>query len=535
MLKRFIRTYATRNTHLISSTLAPVQLNEVDLQAIDSVVKNIPVKQSARSPEKIYRTKAKSEYIEKKVEVVKRIFSVDENNHVSMEPPSDMNNPYFDVHSKTVRDSKGKIIKEGTKRLSVTKLLTKRWCELSQLYDIYSRLPIFEHRQVKAGKLEHEKLEVSIHGIDESVEGFMDSYEWEMVEDDFHKLAENWFQCMNRLTTLFVRGEAREILCHGFLDSRTGNLIESEVKDDRDILVSGIIDHVIIFHTNPSKPKALCPELREANNFDLKLILANLRELTAIEEDLHISLSDVKTRPRKTIPNHASVVHASKLQVMYYRNFLETLGKSPIVTYRKLLLNASRRGFNIDDPINISNLIYFMETDPCIKPDLERIMRGEPIGFSPFDIQSSDSKNEVYDLSSYADLTIDTATLEKYGHFYQEWVNPPTLRYFAARLAQLYHELYPMLSNQLMIEYYTGDTNFHTERFQYDAALLEHECHDSAMFWFGQRAVEPIAPTEKNMITFCKYCDFHDVCSWRSKSSDTFKQLGSELIKVAKL
>ncbi|CDO92475.1 unnamed protein product [Kluyveromyces dobzhanskii CBS 2104] len=548
MIRRLIRAYSVkRNTNLILEDLEPIKFTKEDNNAISSVLKLVKVKQTgagASADAKPNRTKSKQEYIDGKVAVIRNLFPGEEGSaYVSMEPLNHLKNPYFDVYSKTVRDEKGKVRFAGTERLSVTKLLTKRWCELNQMYDIYSRLPIFQHRQLKVGKAGHEKLEKAIHGIAPAVEDFMETYEWELAKDDTHQLADNWFQCLHRLITLFSTGEAREILCHAYIDSRTCQLIDGEVKDDQDILISGIIDHVILFHVNDRRPKSLEPDLREVNGFDLQQILSYLDRTVPQVENLQIAVSDVKTRPRAIVPNHASVVHASKLQVMYYRNFLETLGQDPNVTYQRLLLNATRRGINVDDHINISNLIYFMEIDSSIRPDLERIMSGQPIGFEPFDkhyeLKAGDEEpitgdpNE-YNLSPYADSTMEESTLERYGVFYQKWVNPPTLRYFAARLAQMYEKLTPLLSNQLMIEYYTGDYKFYTERFQYDPQLLQEECHSSSQFWFGKRPVEPIAPTKKNIVTFCKHCDFHDVCSWRASGNNLFKDLGPELEKVCK-
>ncbi|CAH02352.1 Exo5p [Kluyveromyces lactis] len=552
MIRRFLRLYSIkRNTHLILEDLQSIKFNKDDLKAIDSALKLVTVKQTTSSS-KLSRTRAKQEYIDRKLEVIRNIFPGEpDSEYVSMEPPNDLKNPYFDVYSKTVLDEDGNIKFAGTERLSVTKLLTKRWCELNQMYDIYSRLPIFEHRQLKVGKVEHEKLEKAIHGVAPAVEDFMETYEWELAEDDTHQLADNWFQCIHRLLTLFSSGEAREILCHGYIDSRSCQLIEGQVKDDRDILISGIIDHVVLFHVNNNKPKSLEPALREKNGFDLLKIISFLGDTIPQAEDLKIAVGDVKTRPRAIVPNHASVVRASKLQVMYYRFFLENLGKDPEIAYQKLILNATRRDINIDTPINISNLIYFMEIDPAIRPDLERIMLGEPIGFEPFDryyqseLENGDEDNiampseigeaNEYNLSQYADLTMEESTLEKYGTFYQKWANPPTLRYFAARLAQLYGTLLPLLSNDLMIEYYTGDYKFYTDKFQYDSALLKQECHSSSQFWFGKRSVEPIVPTKKNLVTFCKYCDFHDVCGWRANGNKMFKQLGPTLEEISKL
>lgn len=527
---RFYRSYSNRrSTHLISDSLKPIEFTDADRRAMDSVLKLMKIKSNRDSEKPAYRTKERKEYIASKLAAIKSIFPLENKEFISADPPAHIRNLYFDVYAKDKIDSRGNIVLAGTTRLSVTKLLTKRWCELSEMYDICSRIPIFEHKQLKIGKMAHEQLEGTVHAIDVSVKDFMDTYEWELADDELHRLAEDWFQCINRLVTLFVKGEAREIICHGYLDSRTGNLVEQGVKDRSDILVSGIIDHVILFDADPTDPVPLLPALRSETKNDLREMIATIKDTISSVQHLEIAVSDVKTRPRKTIPNYPSVINASKLQIMYYRNFIETLGSNPTLAYQKLLLNAERRGINIDDPINISNLIYFMEIDPSLTADFERIMLGEPIGFEPFDEFQYKEDGKSYDLSKYADLTVDESTIHKYGKFYQEWAKPPTLRYFAARMAQLYNLIKPLLSDHLMIEYYAGDVNFKTLYFNYDPNWLAAECKDSSMFWFGQRLPRPVPPTKKNIETFCKYCDFHDVCSWRAKGDETMRQLGKEL------
>ena len=539
---RLLRLYSVkRNTHLIATNLEPIKFNQDDKDAIQSILKLVPLNRETVKNNAV-RSKSNREYIDRKISTVKSLFPSETGSELlSMKPPDHLKNPFFDVYSKSTYDADGKVLVEGTDRLSVTKLLTKRWCELNQMYDIYSRKPIFEHIQLKIGKQEHEKLETAIHGIAPGVKIFMDTYEWELANDELHELADAWFQCINRLLTLFSNGEAREILCHGYLDSRTCKLIDGCAKDDKDILVSGVIDHIILFHVDSGKPKSLDPNLRESNNNDMYEILESLTKTVQRITDLQIAVSDVKTRPTATVPRYASVVNASKLQVMYYRNFLETLGKDSKVTFDRLLINAERRGISVDEPINISNLIYFMEIDPSIRPDLEKIMNGEAIGFEPYDdsnlytTENASNETSIYDLSQYSDLTIDETTLQRYGVFYQKWARPPTLRYFAARLAQLYQLVAQLLSDRLMIEYYKGSYNFHTERFKYDPEFLNQQCYNSARFWFGKRPVEPIPPTNHNLATHCKYCDYHDVCSWRANGINSFKQLGSDLQEINKV
>ncbi|SCU95134.1 LANO_0E09406g1_1 [Lachancea nothofagi CBS 11611] len=499
------------------------------------IIDQLPFFQKEFKPTNRSITKAKRAYLDKKLPIVRQLFpNPQDEDYLSYKIPENLPNPFLDAYARaTTNPVTGTVEYDGTPRLSVTKLLTKRWCELRETYDIYSQVPIFEHGRISRGRREHQKLEDDVHLPLQSVEEFKAEFEIDIPDDAFHTLVEDWFQTMTRLLTLFQKGQAREILCHGYLSSKACRLLDGSVKDEEDVLISGIIDHLILKKRDAAtlSPTPLKLNLSSAASYDLRQILEVLPQLVQdASQELEVIVSDVKTRSTKTIPQQQTVISASKTQVMYYRYFLENLSSNADRTYQKLLINAGRRGFDVDAPINPAKVIYLMEVDSVIEQDMLRLQSGVPIGFAPFDsyIESCDTQMQ-YTLEDFDDLIQDLRTRQKYGHLFTKWTTPVTLRYFAARLAQMYTNLSPLLSTNLMVEYYSGDVNFHNILFKYDPKELERESVDSAMFWFGKRNIEPIKPTLRNFLTYCKYCDYESVCLWKKEGKDACRSLGDDL------
>lgn len=425
-------------------------------------------------------------------------------------------------------------------RLSVTKLLTKSWCELRHAYDIYSKVPKFEGRPILKGKKEHQRLEDQTHSLAEEQKAFEEDFEVIIPDDDFHKLAESWFASLVKMVNVFTDGEAREVLCHGYLNKKNCRLVEGPIDGEEDILISGIVDHLILKLRNVPVSSNVLP-LRLENTIvnkncdDIALVFEQLQRATPnLRNQFEIIISDVKTRFMRKIPNQQSVLKATKLQVMYYRYFMGLLGQNPKDTYKKLLTNAERRGLDINRFIDPAKVLSMMAADDLIRMDMYRLKNGDSIGFEPFDQSELNiSESAVYDMSDYHDMITDARVIEKYSDFFEPWAKPVTLRYFAARLAQMYHHLAPLLSNKLMVEYYYNGDNFHNIIFEFDPEMLKASSLDSSRFWFGKRDIEPISPNLKNFLTFCKYCDYESVCSWKRRGADMCRELGSDLTKIS--
>lgn len=497
-------------------------------------------RESSHLRSKTRRTNARQEYLEKKLPDVRRAFGSDPDHpgYLPFKLPKERSNPYWDAHlGRTVDPETGKETVHGKPRLSVTKLLTKRWCELRESYDIYAKAPIYEHAQVIEGLETHQKLEDETHRIPEDWHEFMEHFEVPIPTDEYHELVSAWYESIARLVDLFMVGEAREVLCHGFLDPNSCQMVEGPVISGEEVLVSGVIDHLILTPraSNHNKPLGLSGCIESRPNLSIADVLSQLEgQREPLKQKYEIVLSDIKTRSIRKVPTQNSVVKSTKIQVMYYRSFLAALGSSPSNTYERLLLNAQRRRMDIDRPIEPSKLISIMAASDLITSDMRCLRDGENIGFKAYDDHfSARSQGDAYDMSQFHDLITDVNVIQKFEEFFTLWSRPPTLRYFAVRLAQMYHEVAPLLSDTLLIEYYCQGENFHNIVFEYDPELIKSECFDSASFWFGKRDIEPIKPTLKNVMTYCKYCDYEEVCLWRKQIIDKCRQFGSDLERIA--
>ncbi|SCU88152.1 LAFA_0E11034g1_1 [Lachancea sp. 'fantastica'] len=520
------KVFKVANSEALGASLSP---SEEEVRIID----DLPFFRKCSLRPESGGTKSRKAYLDRKLPKVRKLFRNEQNPaFLSYDLPKELPNPYLDAQARAkINPVNGTTEYAGTARLSVTKLLTKRWCELREAYDIYSQVPIYEHGQVSVGRREHQRLEDEAHVTPSNAEILKEELTAEIPQDAVHTLAENWFQTIIRLLALFQTGQAREILCHGYLSSKDCAL-DGNVAEEDAVLVSGIIDHLLLKRRNTAELKPTSLLAGNCSEHDLQRIVHDLNAAVRnSNEELEIIVSDVKTRSSRTIPQQTSVVKASKIQVMYYRYFLEELSKDVAQTYERLLMNARKRGIDLDAPINAAKLVVLMETSPVIARDMQRLQKGFPIGFAPFDDfhESSMTSRCEYDLESFQGVIENADTHERYYEYFTKWKTPLTLRYFAARLAQMYNHVGPLLSKNLMIEYYSGSTNFHSISFEYDPEDIKHHSTQSALFWFGKRKIEPIKPTVRNMLTYCKYCDYEQICLWRKQGSDMCKGLGKEL------
>lgn len=506
-----------------------VELTDYELETINK----LPFfnKNGANAPKRFSNSK-RQEYLNEKLPAVKSLFGEDSQypGFINHSLPSRMPIPF-----EAARGTDEDII---SNRLSVTKLLTKSWCELRHAYDVYAKIPKFEGRPIIKGREEHQKLEDETHSLAEEQRAFEKDFEVVIPDDEFHKLADSWFASLVKMVNLFTDGEAREVLCHGYLNKEEGNLVEGSLTGDENVLVSGIIDHLLlklrdIPVSNNVLPLRLENTIISKNCEDIALVFDQLKRAGSLHTKFEVMISDVKTRFMRKIPNQQSVLKASKLQVMYYRYFMEVLGQNSHETYEKLLTNAQRRGFDVNRFIDPAKVLSMMATDDMIRADMYRLKNGDSIGFTPFDNSELNvSESAVYDMSDYHDKITDARVIHRYSDFFEPWTKPVTLKYLAARLSQMYHHLAPFLSDKLMIEYYYNGDNFHNIIFEFDSEILKEHSSDSAKFWFGKRDIEPIDRNLKNFVTFCKYCDYESVCSWKKGGTDMCKELGTDLTKT---
>lgn len=439
---------------------------------------------------------------------------------------------------------------QRAKRLSVTSLLTKSWCEIRFAYDMYSQIPRFTTPELSLGLKQHSHLELITHPPNKDLLQF--ESEWNVPED---KLIDQWIQTIYRLVYLFVDGEAREIPCFAYIDSKDDkfsfiddlqsskykeyfgkvNSINFEDYYDKNkkgqfILLSGIIDHLKLKSTtNNQKESHFLHSFSAIQNphYDVQLLLNDIKQMVSIKK-LSIEVGDVKTRQTFSIPKQNSVLNSSKIQVMYYNKFLSNMSKDASITYQGLLLNAFERGYNIDEPLHPLKIFSLILQNPFLISDMKKLKQGKKIGFPQFDNYIKQHYTTKMDLSVYRDK-FNSPLSDELNLLCAEWEFPLTIRYLAVRLSQLYYFVGQLVSKNLLIEYYCRGVNFENLFFEYDESNFMVYHMNSLRFWFGKRDIETFQPNFYNFSTFCKKCDYHDVCSWKKRGEDLCKELGRTL------
>ncbi|CDK24754.1 unnamed protein product [Kuraishia capsulata CBS 1993] len=525
----------------------------------------------------------------------------------------------------SIRRPSGPYVQEN--RLSVTSLLTERWCELKEFYrDFVIGKEERPTEAMKRGSEEHEKLEltshtVSVHDLElgeedkattvttdkdgvrrlnlklddttdvpliklpeklEHIENDDAALQEKYLEsknlllkylskdrlNEFEKRAFEWNKNISRLCSLLKYGESREILVHGmirpstlaFLGFKDVPYASDESEFDKDILVSGIIDHLVLESalTNgiSEYQKTLTRKLlrdiddkpvqNDRGAFDMNRFIAAVQSTTA--EDgwnnsnlarprLRIVVKDIKTRRWKNLPRQDRVRRSSKYQVMYYRKFLGLLSGEFASNryapqeqetnpgefgYLMMLANAKKRGFDVDQPIRPELALVLSLNNQYLEQDLLRLQKGQSLGFMPYDAHGGD-QSVGYSLSglsmmvqNYNNQTtsqLDSLILERVDSgLFTEWKRPLTLRTLAARMAQLYSLLQPLLSERCAVEYVANGSPFVQLKFDYDENALNKTTVSSMQYWLGLRPPKPVSKNETKI--YCSYCDFRPNCKW---------------------
>jgi len=478
-------------------------------------------------------TRQRKQYLQKKNDVVQSIVGINSKDH-----------PYLSYSFQGLPSMYDNITKSKSHgRLSVTKLMTKSWCELRYAYDAYSKMDKMTTRNISQGLSFHKSLEDTL--IPENVP--LDQFLKEQTITGFEKtLQYKWMDTLQKILTSFTNvGECRELLCHGYITNQKDSLQDGKFVTDIDlenenlILVSGIIDHLKWIPPSGNELYSnsqydLFDDIFNDNEIteDLTEILSSLqREIPKRINGWKLQVRDVKTRQTFNIPNQTSVQRSTKLQIMYYRKFIEILSLDPTQTYNMLIINAQNRNLDIDQELDPMAIIALMIQTPMLIPDMRRLRDGNPIGFEHYDNYSYTSQYGNKPFLIPEDI-VSSETREGFQEFATIWKKPVTLRYFAARLAQTYHLLNSTLSEDLLVEYYCRGVNFHNLPFKNnDEQLIEHNA-DRTNFLFGKREVQPIEQNLKNFLTYCKHCDYQSVCSWKHEGEEKLKNLGDELAQM---
>lgn len=71
-------------------------------------------------------------------------------------------------------------------------------------------------------------------------------------------------------------------------------------------------------------------------------------------------------------------------------------------TYHSFLINAKRRGLDVDAPINPTKILTFILTNPLFANDVKNLLYGLPINHSAFDNDAKGSN--TFDMAAFNDL-----------------------------------------------------------------------------------------------------------------------------------
>ncbi|WLF76572.1 Mitochondrial 5'-3' exonuclease and sliding exonuclease [Lodderomyces elongisporus] len=402
-------------------------------------------------------------------------------------------------------------------------------------------------------------------------------------------LALDWAdQIIYRLFILLTRSHAREVLVHGHIDLKRHEFLSQqsyEVKEAnvdyqsklRDaILVSGVIDLLKLANPNDLHDYIMFVEAGNMIEFefekdqnqtpiiDLTIFLTEMKLLLKeySTANLSLTLSDIKTRQRNSLPKQESVIAGAKLQTFYYRYMFEILGSNEHMGYEFLLKNAKARNLDVDKPLSpLTVLKILVKHHDLFYKDFVKLSRGESIGHEAFDAHTSaSSSSSSFSTSSSSSCssstfsgfpTISTKARKPY-HFHalfqdinefsfvspvndgflkgleelqlepkfdfdrflkpllRSWVTPPTLRYFAARASQFYRILNPFLGPETTVEYHNAYStrNMKTMVYEYDEQELRNEVEKACLFWTGEAAPKFVDDRSK-----CKFCDFKSKCA----------------------
>lgn len=455
-------------------------------------------------------------------------FNVPENTGLPLSKPQDMPSP-FQFYS-TVNSDPSYI---KIPRLSVTKLLVSLWCELRDFYRVYSGSPmVTKTPQMERGTEVHLKLEQDTHeeidtsGLEFYVQSLLETADVSDVPCSpiESEIATDWCErIIGRLFTLVTTSEAREVLVHGYLDLETGKV----VCDENATLISGVIDLLKIYNADDALDYSLFTELQQNieyefpnNRLDMPRFFELAKSVIDAHKDNYTSMvSDIKTRSFNHLPSQQSVLEAARYQVGIYRKFTGVLAGE---AYNMLLQNAKLRQADLDKPIEFSTALRLLRKFPhLLYSDYTRLAQGMPLQFASYDGHSTLKGTypldeivhipefiELMKQECYNDMGFDYASIVT-EEIIKNWKTPLTLRYFAARAAQFFELLQPVLGPSTSVEYYNSKTGkaFETKHYKYDDTEIGHFLQHAASFWSGERQ-----PNAVDDLSKCKYCEFSKQC-----------------------
>jgi exonuclease V len=417
----------------------------------------------------------------------------------------------FEIYTDPYVDNEGSRTSVATlPRLSVTRILTKSWCELRELYNICSQAPRVSTPQMIEGNKIHENLEHASHPplvIKNPVPSRVPT----MAEVETERCIEQ----LAKLLDLFLTGEARELYYNGFMNVDKG--LVTDPKDD-DLLLTGIIDHLRI--QEDGEVVSMLDDFEIPHNIGHFIQLVKSLPYNS----WNLGIYDVKTRRTPSIPRQQSVVEASKDQVRLYEAMLTMMGQSSTAAMSLMEEYMRRKNVDIDESLSSEFVIAAMAVLPQIHLDLMKLKYGEPIGISSFDNHRYETGFEMPELPD------PEGTFSLYTG---PWKKPLTLRYFLARLSQIYPLISRIPERSMGIEYYVGMRQFTMVEISNIRGRDKQLVRNALQFWYGLREAEPIKQTVENYESKCHYCDFKDYCAWSRDMKEEYVDRRVEALKNA--
>lgn len=372
----------------------------------------------------------------------------------------------------------------------------------------------------------------------------LDKLSFEIYEEsEESNIAEEWIErIIRRQLSLITTSEAREVFLQCFININEPHFITDYkgLSKPNSVLLGGIVDLLRLEGKSDDHDYSFFDDishfmekesLEDGQFLDLTKLIEYAKKCVEIYgNDYSLKVSDVKTRYMLTVPEQESVVYVGFLQTAYYRKIIGVLSGEvgdPELAYYIYLEAAKRRGLDVDKPLAFKTVLTILNMygDFLLK-DFVKLASGTPIGFKPFDEYAKEHYSKingadfekflshsdleyVYTNSKEAIGTLDLELIIQSGLLTQ-WKYPLTLRYLAARMAQLFALFKPFLSDALSVQYYNVRTEkcFATRNYVYDEDALCTSFDGACSFWDGRRY--PIPTTD---ISRCKHCEFNSRCA----------------------
>lgn len=363
-------------------------------------------------------------------------------------------------------------------RLSVTRLLSRQWCQLQYVYQIYSGKRFRPTFRMKRGTKSHYKLEKHTHPEVQYDKIVFPGFHMSRADTEAEIIAER----ISKLIDLLYKCHAREVYIHGFL-GLDGQPVLDGFGDNQHVLVTGVVDHIEISRA------VLLPE--DGHQAGLSELIAAARSrIRASSSSLAMVISDVKTRGASTLPSLGNTIEYSKIQVLTYKDLVRTITSSPSVCARSHYEYFRRKRVDLDGVVSPEFAVNLLRKFPYYTKEFERLCTGGGSG----------------GVSSYSWGGI--AAQSEFDQLNRPWASPLTVRYFLDRYIELLTSLASLVpSCSTNIKYYHRGENFATVEFEDDQAAVHSNYAHNMRLWNNQlRPDESLQhSTDAQICTGCAY------------------------------